>query len=303
MTHLICAGSRTNETFKEFKEARTAKHFICHPAWLEACQQAGQRVPENTFPHTYHPGRALTYTTSFDSSTLRSAETSDSLEASVSELPAVAQFVASLPSVSPMDTVRLPSMDLQQPEDACHMPEFPTSPSTVPVTVHTEGLDTLNVDTDVAMQDVNFDSTLMDADIPEPSQNLTVINDAPPNILDTHSIANTPQTVPPLASHSNPSVSLAVSLLGNTGSPSVTSTNACGSTVTSSGNAKVLLKYPSRERSTDPAYSQDLMKRRVKERVSVFFTDQLPSITLAFLSAESCASNQREAAASYGAGQ
>ncbi|GJN94435.1 hypothetical protein Rhopal_007515-T1 [Rhodotorula paludigena] len=44
VTHLICAGSKANEPYREFKSAKANGAHIVHPRWIE----------EADFPHTFH---------------------------------------------------------------------------------------------------------------------------------------------------------------------------------------------------------------------------------------------------------
>lgn len=40
VTHLVHASKKSNESFKEFKSARSDKAFIVHPAWIEQVRDA-----------------------------------------------------------------------------------------------------------------------------------------------------------------------------------------------------------------------------------------------------------------------
>ncbi|KAK4704573.1 DNA replication regulator DPB11, partial [Phenoliferia sp. Uapishka_3] len=60
VTHFIHAGTRANESFKEFK-TRPDGLEIVHPQWVEECRKCQRRVSENDFPSLYDPrkGRQL----------------------------------------------------------------------------------------------------------------------------------------------------------------------------------------------------------------------------------------------------
>jgi twin BRCT domain len=65
-THLLCASDKLNESSRDFRAAKSANRFVCHPEWLQACLSSGKRVDERAYPHTYKPGRALSYVVAVD---------------------------------------------------------------------------------------------------------------------------------------------------------------------------------------------------------------------------------------------
>ncbi|KAJ1910888.1 protein kinase activating protein dpb11, partial [Tieghemiomyces parasiticus] len=54
-THFIHQGSRTSETFGEFRVARESRLPIVSPWWLQKCHDDGQHHPEAMYPHTFNP--------------------------------------------------------------------------------------------------------------------------------------------------------------------------------------------------------------------------------------------------------
>ncbi|CAF0787567.1 unnamed protein product, partial [Didymodactylos carnosus] len=59
-THLVFQG-KLSEIQKEHKKAEEYKAFCVSPHWLQACEEAGQRVPENLYLCSYDPNRSLTF--------------------------------------------------------------------------------------------------------------------------------------------------------------------------------------------------------------------------------------------------
>ncbi|GAA5863669.1 hypothetical protein JCM8547_003687 [Rhodosporidiobolus lusitaniae] len=53
VTHLVHAGTKSSESFKEFKEAKKEGMAIVHPRWVEECGRTSSRVSEGAFPHTF----------------------------------------------------------------------------------------------------------------------------------------------------------------------------------------------------------------------------------------------------------
>ncbi|BGP27759.1 protein kinase activating protein dpb11 [Rhodotorula toruloides] len=53
VTHFVHAGSKANEPFRDFKQAKANGASIVHPRWVEECQNAYARVSEGDFPHTF----------------------------------------------------------------------------------------------------------------------------------------------------------------------------------------------------------------------------------------------------------
>ncbi|KAI9101090.1 hypothetical protein DFS34DRAFT_613126 [Phlyctochytrium arcticum] len=62
-THFMHQGSRVNEVFKDFRDARKAGKHIVSPAWLFACEAQAKHVKESDYPHTYNPSRSLSLST------------------------------------------------------------------------------------------------------------------------------------------------------------------------------------------------------------------------------------------------
>ncbi|KAJ3023550.1 DNA topoisomerase 2-binding protein 1 [Thoreauomyces humboldtii] len=58
-THYLHESTRVNETFTEYKSARSAGKLIVSPTWLIKCRQMGYRVPEADYPHFFNPKKAL----------------------------------------------------------------------------------------------------------------------------------------------------------------------------------------------------------------------------------------------------
>ncbi|BGO95748.1 hypothetical protein NBRC10512_001584 [Rhodotorula toruloides] len=53
VTHFVHAGTKANEPFRDFKQAKANGSFIVHPRWIEECHNAHARVSEGDFPHTF----------------------------------------------------------------------------------------------------------------------------------------------------------------------------------------------------------------------------------------------------------
>ena len=79
-THLVHEGGKPNETFREFKLARSGGKYIVSPHWLLECRRQGVRLREMDFPHTFNPSRVL--------STLLPAHTSPAKAVAAPKFPA-----------------------------------------------------------------------------------------------------------------------------------------------------------------------------------------------------------------------
>ncbi|KAL1923796.1 uncharacterized protein VTP21DRAFT_8776 [Calcarisporiella thermophila] len=62
-THYIHQGTRANELSREFRMAKQKGIFIVSPYWIFRCKEAGERLDERDFPHTYNPDKVLSVTT------------------------------------------------------------------------------------------------------------------------------------------------------------------------------------------------------------------------------------------------
>ncbi|KAH8928428.1 hypothetical protein BT69DRAFT_1277136, partial [Atractiella rhizophila] len=62
ITHFVHSSNKPNENFADFKAARSGQKFIVHPKWVDECGEQKKRVDERLFPHTWQPGRSLSFT-------------------------------------------------------------------------------------------------------------------------------------------------------------------------------------------------------------------------------------------------
>lgn len=54
-THYIHQGNMLEESFREFRTVRQAGKWIVSPFWLLHCKEAGRRLPESNYTHTFNP--------------------------------------------------------------------------------------------------------------------------------------------------------------------------------------------------------------------------------------------------------
>lgn len=54
-THYLHQGNQPEEAFREFRIARHCGKQIVSPWWIQACKEAGRRLPEKDYPHTFNP--------------------------------------------------------------------------------------------------------------------------------------------------------------------------------------------------------------------------------------------------------
>jgi hypothetical protein len=59
ITHLVHQSSRTSETFREFRLARSANIPIVHPQWLFECRSQGKRCLESEWMWTWNAEKSL----------------------------------------------------------------------------------------------------------------------------------------------------------------------------------------------------------------------------------------------------
>lgn len=58
-THYLHQGNMVEESFREFKMVRQHGKWIVSPWWLVRSQEAGRKLPETSFPHTFNPSDEL----------------------------------------------------------------------------------------------------------------------------------------------------------------------------------------------------------------------------------------------------
>lgn len=93
-THFVYQSRRSKDASREYKTAIDAGKLVVHPAWLVACETAGERVHEGAFKHTYNETRSLQVLMPQNSSTnldsLSRRDPSKSEHASTTDIPCVA---------------------------------------------------------------------------------------------------------------------------------------------------------------------------------------------------------------------
>jgi len=95
-----------NKRGKEHRKVEEYRAKCVHPAWLNACQQFGQRVPEKLYDSTYNPNRSLTFISAGD----------DEDEENLAPPPTTTKIVKRLPIISKPKKVEILSPKVLVPQ-------------------------------------------------------------------------------------------------------------------------------------------------------------------------------------------
>ena len=107
-THFVFFG-RQNDLTKDYRKAKELKCHVVAPDWVFMCRDAGERISESTFPHTYKPKMKLDIT--HDSSNMITPRLVNKTK--ISAKPRLLPTSDEKPAV--VDETRAPSSDEKEP--------------------------------------------------------------------------------------------------------------------------------------------------------------------------------------------